>query len=808
MLRRLRRILPIVVVSLLGLVVVAVLAGTLTLRGSRARLEGSIHLAGLEQPVTVSRDSLGIPDISAQTRVDAARALGYLHAQDRFFQMDLQRRNAAGELAALLGPALVGTDRDTRRHRFRARAAQVLAAADARELELQYAYAAGVNAGLDDLKIRPFEYLILRQQPKPWLPEDSVLTMYAMFLDLSLSTARTERAWATVRDNVPAALAEFLLPHGNPWEAPLQTAPVPGFTLPDSVEFDVRSWLFGGRSYQQYREDERAAKAEPITPPRHDTAGSNNWAIAGSLTGHGGAIMANDMHLGHGLPNIWYRARLSWSEGGQVRSVVGATLPGTAAVVVGSNEQVAWGFTNSYGDWVDLVILETDPDDSTRYRTPDGWRSFEHRSEVIDVAGSEPDTLWFDETIWGPLWSKDSKGRPLALRWIAHDPQAVNLALMGMENVADVEQAAALAGAMGIPPLNMVCADSQGRIAWMLAGRIPRRVGWDGRLPVSWADGSCRWDGYINPTEQPRIIDPAEGRLWTANNRVNAGQDLQVIGDGGYALGYRALQIRDDLRALEYPLEKDLLKVQLDDRARFHGLWRDLAVEVLQRAKPAANSHRGEFLRLLRDEWNGRAAVESASYYLARNFTYECVDGVYSFLTTGCQAADPDFDPRWLSYRHAGAWAILQARPNHLLPPWCEDWDDFVLQAVDRTVNAAAHNGRALKDFTWGTRNVVKIEHPFVQIAPQLKRWLAAPELSQPGDSFMPRVQHSRHGASQRIVVSPGREEDGLFHMPGGQSGHPLSPFFLAGHQAWVSGRATPLLPGAPRYRLEMKPSN
>jgi penicillin amidase len=799
--RRLLRVLLVVLASLLGLALVAALGAVLLLRGSLPRLDGERELVGLDAVVTVTRDSLGVPDIQAASRADAARALGYLHAQDRFFQMDLQRRGAAGELAALLGPALIETDRERRVHRFRRRAAAVLAALPTSERALLEAYADGVNAGLADLRVRPFEYLVLRQEPAPWRPADTVLTLHAMCLDLSYLAATNELMWATVRDQLGESWTDFLLPRDNPWNAPLQTGPVPGIAIPDSSACDLRRWIFDGKSDAVYRD-------EQLGLARHDTAGSNSWAVAGALTAHGGAILANDMHLGLGLPNIWYRARMSWPEGEGRRAVVGVTLPGAHALIVGSNGELAWGFTNSMGDWADLVILETDSIDAARYRTPEGWRRLERVPEVIAVAGTEPDTLVVEETVWGPIWATDTRGRRLALRWTAHDTEAVNFQLRHLESAHDVDAAVAVAGRCGIPPQNLVCADRDGRIAWALAGRIPRRIGWDGRLPVSWADGEHRWDGYLDPAEQPRLLDPQEGRLWTANNRVAAGGDLALIGDGGYALGWRARQIRDGLRALDRPVEAELLAVALDDRALMLERWRRLALATMDRAPAPVDSTRLVFAQVLRDEWTGRAEPASVAYRLVRAFALHCIDAVYGPVARRCEVADRDFRASWLPYRHAVTWAVLEARPPHLLPPWYADWDAVVLAAVDAAMAGAAADGRALEQFTWGQRNVALVEHPFVKVEPRLARWLAAPRVGMPGDSFMPRVQHRTSGASERLVVSPGREERGILHMPGGQSGHPWSPCFLAGHEAWVEGQATPLLPGGTRHRLMLVPAD
>lgn len=795
---RLKRVLRIALAVVILLLVLPTLVVIGLVRGSLPVLDGERALVSLEAPVEVHRDELGIPDIMAAGRTDAARALGYLHAQDRFFQMDLQRRGAAGELAALLGPALRATDREVRVHRFRTRALEILDALPEEQRRLLDAYAVGVNAGLDDLRARPVEYLALRQQPVSWRPEDSILTLHAMFLDLSLWCASYEATCSALRDELPAELAEFLLPWSNPWDAPLQPGPVTAIEIPDSAAVDVRDWSFGEKRWDEFRTEFLATEPQ-------DRAGSNNWAVAGPRTAHGGAIVANDMHLGHRLPNIWYRTRMSWPEGDRRRALVGVTLPGTPALVVGSNGHVAWGFTNTQGDWADLVVLELDETDSTRYRTPEGWRTIERIPEVIEIAGSPADTLWIEQTRWGPVTGRDTRGRRLALRWTAHDDEAVNLDLFELERAKTVDDVVAIAGGLGIPPQNLVCGDRSGRIGWAVAGRIPRRIGWDGRTSVSWADGTHRWEGFVGPDRTPRVVDPGEGLLWTANNRVTSGDELALVGDGGYALGARASQIRDDLRALpDGATEEDLLAIALDDRALFQAQWRRLAMEVLADAPP--DSLRDQFLEVVRDDWTGRAEPESVSYRLVRGFTYHCVDNVYDLLTGKVANVDENFRADWLPYRHAVTWKILQERPPYLLAPWFEDWDHLVLNAVDRTMESVVESGFPLEEYTWGQRNQVEVVHPFVMLDSRLARWLAAERKALPGDSFMPRVQHPRHGASERMVVSPGREQLGIMHMPGGQSGHPWSPYFLAGHEDWERGEATPLLPGKVRHRFRLVP--
>jgi penicillin amidase len=222
------------------------------------------------------------------------------------------------------------------------------------------------------------------------------------------------------------------------------------------------------------------------------------------------------------------------------RRVTGLTLPGIPVLVLGSNGSVAWGFTNSQGDWLDVVLLELDPDDPSRYRTPDGPRAFETHSETIRVRDGADEMLVVRETIWGPVPDEEHLGQPFALRWIAHDREMAYLNLDRLETATDLEAALAAAAEIGAPPQNFLCADTAGRIGWTILGRIPRRFGHDGRLPASWADGMRGWDGWLEPGEYPRIVDPEDGLLWTANARVVDGEALRLVGDGWYAGGARA----------------------------------------------------------------------------------------------------------------------------------------------------------------------------------------------------------------------------------------------------------------------------
>src|SRR5687767_10903939 len=373
-----RRIFVLMTVLVVGLAAGVALWARHELRASLPILDGSHRLAGLSAPVTVTRDGLGIPTIEGRTREDVARGTGFLHAQDRFFQMDLTRRRAAGELAALVGRRALRADRLIRTHRFRAQAVTALSLLAPRDRAILDAYTAGVNGGLAAMSGPPFEYLLLRQEPEPWRAEDTLLVVLAMFIRLQDDDGTYESVLATMHDILPPQMFDFMASPGTEWDAPIagerfQVPPVPG---PDV--YNLRSRREGKRSITLARR-RPSSPAEASDPlgfgiSRSEATGSNNWAVSGRLTPDGAPLIANDMHLDVRVPNTWYRAQLQWPDSatpGRVHRLVGVTLPGSPAVVVGSNTFIAWGFTNTYADWSDLVLLEVDEKDSTRYRTAD-----------------------------------------------------------------------------------------------------------------------------------------------------------------------------------------------------------------------------------------------------------------------------------------------------------------------------------------------------------------------------------------------------------------------------------------------------
>jgi penicillin amidase len=633
---------------LLGLVLVIGLAVGLyvraQLRASLPQLDGTLRVAGLSAPVTIARDALGIPTIRGASRDDVARAIGVLHAQERFFEMDLSRRRAAGELSALVGPRALAADREIRPHRFRAEAQRAVATMEPKARAVLDAYVAGVNTGLNSLSKPPFEYLLLGQAPKPWLPEDSLLVVLSMFITLQDYTGSYESTLATMTEVMPKAMVDLLAPDGTEWDAPIVGAPFSTPAIPGPHVYNLRARRMEKRDRIQLR------------PPRQETSipstlgsglwalgsandnesavGSNNWVISGRLTTDGAPLVANDMHLAVRVPNTWYRASLEWPLGdargrpepsspSDSMRLIGITLPGAPALVVGSNTHVAWGFTNTYADWSDLILLDVDPQNPTRYRTPDGWRNFDRHDEVIEVAGGPAEHLPVSWTIWGPVLEPDFHGRARAMRWVAHDADRLAVISAALEEARTVDETFDAVNGLGAPGRTSSSPTrrdiSAGPSMDPFRGASDSTAACRNRGP----DGTRGWSGWLTPAEYPRVRDPESGRLWTANARVVDGDMLNVLGYGNYEVGSRARIIRDRLMARERFAPSDLLDIQLDTQASFLARWRDLALRTLTPAAIIDRSERSQFRMLVEQTWDGHASASSPGYRLTRMFREE-----------------------------------------------------------------------------------------------------------------------------------------------------------------------------------------
>ena len=771
--------------------------GYIILHQSLPLLEGVLPYDQLDSNVTIDRDTQGIPTIKASSRADTAFALGFLHAQERLFQMDLLRKNSAGELSELFGELALKFDSKMRLHQFRKRAQLAVDNLPSNHKAILMAYTNGVNAGAEQLSAKPFEYQILNTTPAPWQHSDSALVLISMYIDLQPQWSESERSLGVMKDELPADWFAFLTSQGGYWDSPLQgenlsenttipQKPLASFSLAQDAQLQVSDYQFFDQIHY----------------------GSNNWSVSGALTEHGAAMVADDMHLKLRVPNIWYRASWYLEDG---RRMTGASLPGTPAIVVGSNEHIAWGFTNSQGDYHDVIVLKTNAD-KTQYLTPEGFKAFEIETETIEVKGQDANTVDVQLTQWGPVIGENQNGEMLAMRWVTHDVEGVNFRLLDLETTDTVNDALLVAAESGVPGQNLNVVDKDGNQAWTIMGRLPQRFGFEtgmgdnfngSQLPQDWSQGDKGWSGYLDPAEYPKVVNPKDGRIWTANARIVSGELLKKVGVNNYALGPRQKQIRDDMYALESFKEQDFLNIQLDDRALFLQRWHEKLLNVV-------TAQEGKYLDVLDvlNNWEGRASHTSAGYLLVKRFRENVVDQtageIYRYLENNSNEFWPSAIDNFVEYP---VWQLITEQPLQHVPAGFDSWNAFLLGMLDKTISALLVDGGELADQTWGKANTLAIQHPLSKAVPMLGWLLDMPAVPMNGDTYMPRVQKPDSGASQRFAVAPGHEEEGYFHMATGQSGHPLSPYFDLGHEDWVEGNASAFLPGEKQWTLTLQPN-
>ena len=835
-LRSRTRLIAWTLLGILALVALLVAVALWEMSRSEPTLDGQAKLPGLQSAVTISRDVLGTAVVKGANRLDVARGLGFVHAQERFFEMDLARRSAAGELSELFGPVALERDKARRTHRMRAMLATRYAAMDATDHALLQAYADGVNAGLAQLGVKPWQYLLLRAEPRAWQPVDSLLVIGEMFWMLqggSVDDALERRQWHACVDTMTAM---WLEPEGGEWDGAVDRSSLTRFPMPKPEYLDLRRAV----PVPPYppRPPTPTITVTPASPQagadflpdfapgdRHEPlVGSNNWAVDGAHSTTGDALLANDMHLGLGAPSIWFRAQFEIGAGATAQRAEGVTLPGVPALVVGSNGHVAWGFTNSYGAWFEWVEVPADP----------GAGRVQHIDETIAVKGGANVTLPVTLVDGLPVVEKQG-ATSWALNWVADKGDAYNLRLDEMLGATDVDQAASIAAQAGVPQQNMVMADSHGAVGWTIAGLRfkfhPDESNDERRSPSADERKALRKDASVYrpgaPVPAPVLLRPARGLVWTANARVYGATDLkqgdrnpdggslpevlpgghvdfsEFIGDGGYDLGARARQIGVDLEATPKFDEKTLGAIHFDDRALFLRPWvgRIAAIAASPTARP-------DITQLLKD-WNGRADADQAGYRLASEVRKRTLDALWAAwseplaMAGSCPARKYDWHARF----EYAAEDVLDLQPPHLLPRGFASWDAFLLAQIDATVADMTRQGaRPLAQATWGEANRSHIGHVLSRAVPVLSTFLDMPSVPQSGDRNMPHVAAPKFGQSERLVVAPGHEERATLSMPGGQSGHPMSPYYGAGHADWVAGKPTPLLAGAAQHVLTLTP--
>jgi len=741
------------------------------------RTRGSVRVAGHAAPIRIDTDAYGVPTIEASTVADAFFGLGYVHARDRLWQMEFERRAGAGRLSEILGEDLAPADRFLRTIGFARSAEAQWAGLSAEARGVLESYARGVNAYLASDPARPIEFRLLRVTPEPWRPVDSLV--WGKLLDWDLATnaadeirrARLVEAFGAEKaaELMPAAASEPMILDAEEWRP--RTA--------------YRSQVPGPRSQVDWGRAEVGFQTlAALGFGGGEALGSNSWVLAGSRTASGRPILANDPHLKLRAPSVWYLAALH----APGLRAAGGTLPGVPAVIVGHNDRIAWGLTSLSPDDQDLFVEDVDPKDPSHYRHRGEWKRFVTRVETIRVRGGADVPVTVRESVHGPivgdaLPGADRLGAAVALRWTGLDAEdRTPEAFSAFAAARNWEEFLAGARLLHAPAQNLLYADVEGHIGYTASGALPIRPRADGLLPVS-GSGEDDWTGMIPFDELPRVLDPPRGFLATANNRVVA-VDPYPFGRN-WAEPYRARRISDRIQDTPRFSQADVAAMQLDRRS----LQAEELLPLLLDTRPADASSRDALERLRR--WNrsmdpdsGEAAIYAAWFVALSRMPEDelTAHGLPRGRTRG----------RFLinMLRANGSWC------DDVRTPRVETCADFKTSSLREAVAfLKSRLGSDLSRWRWKDLHRARMAHDVFDRVPVLRRWfdLATPHggdastidvgsYSQDGEFAM------TEGSSLRQVVDLADPSTARFVLPTGQSGNVFDRRYRESLPLWLSG--------------------
>jgi len=758
------------------------------------QLDGQLPVSGLSAPVTITRDSHGVPTIEAATLEDLFFAQGYVTAQDRLWEMDVMRRFASGELSEVLGSDTLQHDREQKILGLRAAARKSLEIASLRDRGFFEAYARGVNAYISTRGRRlPIEFRILGYAPKPWTPEDSVVIANQMVKDLNYryfyDALAREKILAKLGPELTADLYVNRSWHDRPPTVMREDVNAPDSNPGDSDDEDEDS---PDTSVTQNRFQSSAL----ANLPSQDLPvnGSNDWVVSGAHTVTGKPLLSNDMHLGHQMPNLWYEAHLH----SDTFDVAGVTLPGMPFVIVGHNQRVAWGFTN-VGPTVTDVYIENFNDQGS-YQTPKGWMQPEHRPEVIHVKGKPDVNLDVRITRHGPVITELVAGetRPLALRWTLYD--GLRIPFFDVNASQNWEEFTKAFSQLDAPGQNVVYADVDGNIGYHTTGKVPIRASGDGSLPVSGVDDAHEWTSYIPFDKLPQVYNPPSGIIATANGRITPdGYPNSVSME--WEAPWRTARIYHVLESGRKFSPADMLALQTDihsDPILFAA--ERLVYAVDHAAKPSARAKQAADLMRV---WDGRMLASSAAPTITENAIGELRR---LLLESKLGAAPPqprkDADSElyretqknatdWNTYKwlQRSVWMenILLHRPKRWLPDKYPNYDELLTAAVEAAVNQP-QAPKDLASWRWGAFNAVEIQHPILGKIPLIKYWSGPGVKEQSGSGYTVKAVTTFHGPSERFTANLADLDQSTLNTVTGQGGNFLSPYYMDQWQAWYEG--------------------
>ena len=774
-------------------------------RASLPQVDGVAKVAGLAQQVTVIRDGYGVPHIQAENLPDLLFAQGYVTAQDRFWQMDMTRRFAAGELAEALGKDFVKTDREQRILSLRQVAERSVASLSPTDRAQLEAYVRGVNAYLADYRNRlPMEFRILRYSPRPWAMVDSFLVGASMAQNLSHDLFESELSREKIVRRIRPELAADIYPNTSWRDRPPGSPSSFGSSgkLTSRAQRGIRSLYpepFRGSGSGEGSLPSAASQGVPgvarnslLGPPtstqltsglagdENMPPGSNNWVVSGAHTVSGKPLLSNDMHLGHRIPNIWFEAHLTAGD----FDVAGVTLPGTPFVIVGHNRRIAWGFTN-LGPDVEDIYIETF-NDKGEYLTPSGWRAPERRREVIHVKGAQDVSFDVLTTRHGPVATELMAGetRPIALKWTAYDPEGLTFVFGEVNAARNWDEFRRAFSHFRLPGQNVVYADVDGHIGYQATGAIPIRKSGNGALPVSGSDDSHEWTGYIPFDELPRLFDPPSGVIATANSVASTKDDRHAISNE-WGSPYRTERIYQMLEAKPKLAAADMLEIQNDIYSDVELLFAKKFAAAVDASRTASPRSR-EAADILR-KWDGRFTKESAAATLVSMVRRQLM------LMLLEAKAGPMLARQYTWYRSTVALEnLLSNQPRAWLPPKYSTYEELITAAVEVAVSDPSAP-QDLKTWARGRAFPLEIQHPVLGKIPLLNRFTGPGTVPQSGSGQTVKQVGRRFGPSERLTVDFADFDASTLNIVNGESGNFLSPHYNDQWPLWYEARTKSL---------------
>jgi penicillin G amidase len=758
------------------------------------QVDGTAALSGLQHEVTVERDVWGIPHVRAGSLADMAEAQGYVMAQDRLWQMDLLRRVARGQLSEIVGAVAIPLDKQFRLLRFGPAAERDVDLLDEESRTAMKAYARGVNQFIEQHRNKlPIEFTMLKYQPQPWRPADSLVIAGYMYQTLT-NTWENDLDRAKVTARAGAVRAKDLFS---------QQASMDHFVVGDPDRPGDGSQRSGRDPNDQDDEDDMTpddvlkADRGPAQPGSADvtsalapsivewvgeserdirhTLGSNNWVVSGAHTATGKPMLANDTHLELSVPPIWYEMHLTcpgWN-------VKGFTLPGAPLVVIGHNDRIAWGFTNNGAAVQDLYIETFNAAQPDEYKVNGKWVKAQIDDEIIHVKGAPDEHLQVLVTRHGPMMRREGT-TGYALRWTATEPGGLANTYNRLGKAQNWKEFREIMKSVWGPAQNAVYADVAGNIGYVMAARVPIRKKGHGEVPVPGDTDLYEWKGYIPFEELPQALNPDDGLIVTANARVVGPDYIPYLTDH-WEEPYRTARIWDLLHDKHDLRPADMLKVQADTYS-----YPD--VFVAEQLAPAAKiatpkDARTRTLIELAKDWNGIADADST---------------VVPFLEGTRRAAlklllQPVLGSETELYewrRTAFLQRMLTERPAGWLPAAYKNYDELLVAAADESVEhlEKESGSRRIEDWEWKKFDSLDMLHPLGR-AGWLKKLFSITGKPQGGTAFSPRAATRNHGPAMRMVANVGAWDHSLMVIPGGESGQVGSSHYADQFDSWYEGK-------------------